>query len=166
MLQINLLTNRRDAEQEYLKMHLGAVIVDHLAMHLDRTVRRRVLQNIRNDKKQPALLVEQAAKRAAKIKSGMGRRAAKYQHKGLGSQAGPAMCEVGKPRPTGRDKVSLLGRCDGYIQRCGAEKRMGKDQVDVNDRPMVSVIPVGLKKPSKATIARIIAERKDYLPRR
>lgn len=52
MLKINLLTERRDAEKQYLKMQAGAVVVDHLAMHLDRTVRRRVHQNIRNKKKQ------------------------------------------------------------------------------------------------------------------
>jgi hypothetical protein len=54
MLKINLLTVRRDAEKWYLKMRSNPCnpVVDHLAMHLDTTVRRRIHQNIRNKKKQ------------------------------------------------------------------------------------------------------------------
>jgi hypothetical protein len=37
--------------------------------------------------------------------------------------------------------------------------------VDVNDRPLGTQLAVGLKKPAKAERLRIIAERKDYLPR-
>jgi hypothetical protein len=57
MLTINLLTERRDAEQAYRRMRDGYPVgyvnylEDHFAMQVDRTVRRRVHQNIRNDKK-------------------------------------------------------------------------------------------------------------------
>jgi hypothetical protein len=43
--------------------------------------------------------------------------------------------------------------------------RVAPDQVDVNDNRPVVTLPVGVKKPSRATIARIISERKDHLPR-
>jgi hypothetical protein len=111
MLKMNLLTERRDARREaenaYRKMRSGAEVVDYLAMHLDTTVRRRLRQNIRNDKKRPALLAARATKRALKLDLQMSRR--------KGMTLGPELLgrslgqpnrdvEVGKPKPTGKDR--------------------------------------------------------------
>src|SRR5262245_45775095 len=65
MLKINLLSMRLDAEREYRKMRAGEAC-DFLTMLEDRTVRRRVHQNIRNDKKRSARINERSARQLSR----------------------------------------------------------------------------------------------------
>jgi hypothetical protein len=179
MLKINLLTERRDAEREYRKMQQGNPNVDHLVMHLDTTVRRRVNQNTRNRKKM-------VVKRAAKIRLQQTRRAAKTFAPWLGTLGGPTTLNAGKKKPVGKDtdirnKFSRCLFCNTHFEKDSAFAFCGETLLESGDckqawlavHPETSELgvltpvpepPVGLKKPSKATVARMLAERKDYLP--
>jgi hypothetical protein len=111
MLKINLLTERRDAEREYRKMQQGNPIVDHLVMHLDTTVRRRVNQNTRNHKKM-------VVKRAAKIRCQQQRRGAKTFAPWLGTLGGPTIgVSEKKPLSFKNEVVARFSRC----LQCGTE---------------------------------------------
>jgi hypothetical protein len=100
MLKINLLTVRRDAEKWYLTMRSNPCNpVDHLAMHLDLTVRRRIHQNIRNKKKQ---VVRRKLKRDLQMsrRTGIG-----MSELMSGFQGQPNRdVEVGKKKQVGKDR--------------------------------------------------------------
>ena len=110
MLKINLLTVVRDAENEYRKM-LAGEDCDYLTMFEDRTVRRRVHQNARNEQKRAALLIERASRQEGKIKSQLERRkgmSAIGTVTGFLGAHGEPMRDVRKELPwqTGKDRWS------------------------------------------------------------
>jgi hypothetical protein len=106
MLKINLLSMRFDAERQYRKLRAGDAC-DYLTMLEDRTVRRRVHQNIRNDQKKPVLTVQRAERQVRKIETQLSRR-------------------------RGMSLVPLLSRVQGSPNRdvgIGRSKQVGKDSV-------------------------------------
>jgi len=113
MLKINLLTERRDAEKEYRKMLSGASVVNYLALHVDTTVRRRVHQNIRNDKKK-------VAKRERQTEVQWARRRAKSRVDLLSETRGPERRDGKALREVEKyvvDRFQRYSRC----HHCGKE---------------------------------------------
>jgi hypothetical protein len=111
MLKINILTRRIDAAKQYRRMREGDTNVDYLGMLEDRTVRRRIHQNIRNDKKRPALFAAQHARREEKIKFQQDRRAGMAWIPLLNRVVGqPNLC-VGKQGEAGKDRLQRYSRC-------------------------------------------------------
>jgi hypothetical protein len=107
MLHINLLTVRKDAEKEYIKMRAGVTEIDHLVIHLNTAVRRRVLQNIRNDKKRTAKRFHKMARRA-----GMSTVGSTF----LGAN-GEQNLDVRKPYPpTGKDRGYRAMSIDVHVK--------------------------------------------------
>ena len=125
MLKINLLTEHWRAEKEYRKMRDGASVVNHLEMHSNHKVRRRIHQNIRNDKKQPARL----AARAVRVEQR--NQAFAYLNRDRfigfdGKHEGPLNCST----VDGEKEVCVVGK--QKFSRC---LRCGTDFIDDKGRP-------------------------------
>lgn len=87
----------------------------------------------------------------------MSRRKAKSIPEFMAHPCGPNMRDARKIESTGKDRTTYeYNYSHNHFDR--QQKRVAADSVNVNDRPIATALPVGMKRLSKAERERLLAE--------